>query len=264
VTSADDDPPAPDRARVRLRVVSYNVRDLLDDRDAVAHVLRALRCDVACLQEVPRRWFQRRGVSRLARETGLRWACGGRASGGTAIFVGRRLDVDAAGAFRLPVRAPWTRTRGAAVVTVSLDGVRLAAASVHLPLGPDDRVTHARIVRARLAALAPGAAGPSPLVIAGDLNEPPGGPAWEVLGAGLTDVALDATEGGAPAPTFTARRPARRIDAVLVGPGVLATSVRVPGSPTDAGFPDVSVADLQSASDHLPVVVDLLLGAGLG
>ena len=264
MSSADDGAPTSDRGRVRLRLVSYNVRDLRDDRDAVAHVLRALRCDVACLQEVPRRWFQQHGVSRLARETGLRRACGGRASGGTAIFVGRRLDVAAAGAFRLPVRAPWTRTRGAAVVTVSLDGVRLVAASVHLPLGPGDRVTHARIVRARLATLAPGTAGPTPLVIAGDLNEPPGGPAWEVLGAGLTDVAQDATDVGAPAPTFTARRPARRIDAVLVGPGVLATSVRVPGSPDDAGLPDLSLADLQSASDHLPVVVDVLLGAGPG
>ena len=43
-----------------------------------------------------------------------------------------------------------------------------------------------------------------------------------------------------------------RIDAVLAGPGVGVTPVPVP-------VPDVSLDDLWSASDHLPVVVDLVL-----
>jgi endonuclease/exonuclease/phosphatase family metal-dependent hydrolase len=251
-----------------LRLVSYNVHDLRDDRDAVAHVLRSMRSDVALLQEVPRRWFERPRVSRLARECGLRWSSGGRPSGGTAVFVSRRVDLVAATAFRLPVRGPFTRTRGAAFATVELGGARLTAVSVHLPLQPAQRVSHARIVRARLAAHPPTGSGPTSLVVAGDLNEPPGGPAWAVLGAGLRDAA--ASDGREPAPTFTARRPERRIDAVLVGPGARVGSVRVPGAAvgTDRGaggdgpWPDVTLQDLWSASDHLPVVVDLLLGSG--
>jgi endonuclease/exonuclease/phosphatase family metal-dependent hydrolase len=256
-----------DRARRGdlLRLVSYNVHDLRDDRDAVAHVLRSMRCDVACLQEVPRRWFERPRVSRLARECGLRWASGGRPSGGTAVFVSHRVDLVAATAFRLPVRGPFTRSRGTATATVDLAGARLTAVSVHLPLEPAQRVSHARIVRARLAAHLAGGSWPTSLVVAGDLNEPPGGPAWEVLGAGLTDAAA---VDGEPAPTFTARRPVRRIDAVLVGRGLRVGPVRVPGSVgagadvADGVWPEVRPEDLWSASDHLPVVVDLLLGSG--
>jgi endonuclease/exonuclease/phosphatase family metal-dependent hydrolase len=231
-----------------LRLVSYNVHDLRDDRDAVAHVLRSLRCDVACLQEVPRRWFEAPRVRRLARECGLHWASGGRASGGTAVLVGRRPDVVAAGAFPLPVRGLLTRHRGAATATVVLAGGYLTAVSVHLPLRPDERVTHARIIRARMAATPPAAGPPTSLVIAGDLNEPPGGPAWQVLAGGMTDAV--ATGDREAAPTFTARRPRQRIDAVLAGPGVGVSSVPVP---------DVGVEDLLLASDHLPVVADLVV-----
>ena len=40
-----------------LRVASYNVRDLKDDVDAAARVVRAIDPDVLCLQEVPRHPF---------------------------------------------------------------------------------------------------------------------------------------------------------------------------------------------------------------
>jgi endonuclease/exonuclease/phosphatase family metal-dependent hydrolase len=233
-----------------LRLVSYNVHDLLDDREAVTHVLRSLRCDVACLQEVPRRWFERHRVSRPARDSGLRWASGGRSSGGTAVLVGRRVDLVDASAYRLPVQGRFTRRRGAATATVELGGRVLTAVSVHLPLHAPERVTHARFVRARQAADAAGPAVPTSLVLAGDLNEPPGGPAWQVLGAGRAD-ALESV--GAARPPFTARRPRRRIDAVLVSAGVT-----VLGAPDPATL-DVTDADLVAASDHLPVVVDLRL-----
>lgn len=244
---------------VPLRLVTYNIRDLLDDRDAVAHVLRSLRADIACLQEVPRRWFQRRAVDRLARETALRWASGGRTSGGTAVFVSRRVALTHAHAFRLPVAGPLTRTRGVAVAVVTIDGAALTAVSVHLPLRPAERVTHARMVRARLAADPALAGAATSLVVAGDLNEPPGGDAWSVLGAGLGDAAVLS---GVPLPTFTARSPRRRIDAVLVSPDVAVRAVHVPGSGAD-DEPDLSLDDLRSASDHLPVVVDLLLPRGV-
>jgi endonuclease/exonuclease/phosphatase family metal-dependent hydrolase len=76
----------------------------------------------------------------------------------------------------------------------------------------------------------------------GDLNEEPGGPTWARLTSGLVDAVA------APRPTFTARRPRRRLDAVLVSPGL-----RVTGSAVRRD--DVT----RRASDHLPVVVDLAL-----
>lgn len=240
-----------------VRVVSYNVRDLLDDRDEVAHVLRTLAPDVVCLQEVPRRWFQIPRVRRLARESALRWIDGGRGSGGTAVMVGRRLDVLSHASWRLPVAHRWTRTRGAAQVTVRVPGGDLlTVASVHLSLQAAERLRHLDEIVGR-ATVAPGVK-----VLAGDLNEEPDGPVWDALlrsadglaaGLRLRDAAL-ADPLVLPAPTFPARRPHRRIDAVLVGEGVVVRRARV------AGVADRLTAEgLAAASDHLPLVADLVV-----
>lgn len=49
-----------------VRLLSYNIRSLRDDPAAVARVVRAIRPDVACLQEVPRLWAWRLRRRRLA------------------------------------------------------------------------------------------------------------------------------------------------------------------------------------------------------
>jgi len=214
--------------------LTYNVHDLLDDPDAVTHVIRSCRPDVACLQEVPRRLFATRRVRRLAREVGMRWSAGGRGSGGTAVFTSRDVDVLAADVGRLPVQGPFTRTRGYSLVR--LPG--LTVVSVHLPLRPHERLTHVSIVLARLQ-------GAGPCVVAGDLNEPPDGDAWTSLHALVTDPA-----GGGP--TYPAREPTRRIDAVLVSAGLSVTRLAVAGAAEQ-----LSAADLVAASDHLPLLADV-------
>lgn len=232
-----------------LRVVSYNVRDLLDDRDAVAHVVRSCRPDVLCLQEAPRRPLTGHRLRRLARETALRWVGGGRSSGGTAVLVHRRLDVADAAAHRLPVAGWLTRRRGVAGVTVRTShGARLTVVSVHLSLRAEERLAHVEAVLERW----PPDAGP--LVVAGDLNEHPGGPSWTALGARLHDGAGDAGEA-----TYPARSPRSRIDAVFTSAGVAVLDVHV------AGAREHLRADvLAVASDHLPVVADLRLSRGGG
>jgi endonuclease/exonuclease/phosphatase family metal-dependent hydrolase len=240
-----------------LRLLSYNVHDLLDDADAVAHVVRSCRPDVACLQEVPRRSVTGRRVRRLARETGLRWTAGGRGSGGTAVFTSPRVDVLAASAGRLPVAGPFTRTRGYALARLS----GLTVVSVHLPLRAAERVAHAELVLDVLRGQ------PQPWVVAGDLNESPDGAAWSVFGAALLDAfggtpagtsASGPAEPGAPASglTYPARAPRRRIDAALVSPGVVVERCVVASADEH-----LSPADLQAASDHLPVLVDLRLNS---
>jgi endonuclease/exonuclease/phosphatase family metal-dependent hydrolase len=232
--------------------VGYNVRDLLDDRDAVAHVVRSCRPDVLCLQEAPRRPGTLWRTARLARETALRHVAGGRGSGGTAVLVSPRLDVVEAEVARLPVAHWWTRTRGYALAALRLpEGPELTVVSVHLPLDPADRVDHGGRVGARVAGL-----GGRPLVVSGDLNEEPGGPSWASFG----DLCRDAVEldGGNPAvqdgPTYPARSPHRRIDAVLVSPGVRVLALGPAGAAEG-----LSHADLVAASDHLPLVADLEL-----
>ena len=75
-------------------------------------------------------------------------------------------------------------------------------------------------------------------VIGADVNEEPGGPAWNALSRGLVDVAAGL------GPTFSVASPRRRIDALFVAPSWQATSCEVlPSGPV---------------SDHLPIVSDLV------
>ena len=245
--TSEDGPDGTDASQLRL--VGYNVRDLLGDHDAVAHVIRVCRPDVLCLQEAPRRPGTLRRTARLARETGLRQVTGGQGSGGTAVLVHPRLDVVAAEADRLPVAHWWTRTRGYALARVRLpDGAELAVCSVHLPLHAEERLEHMGRVRTRLEAEAQG-----PVVVSADLNEPPGGPSWTAFGDLCRD-AVEVRRGGpvSDLPTYPARAPRLRIDGVLVSPGVRVLALRPAGA--DLGL---TAADLAAASDHLPLVADL-------
>jgi endonuclease/exonuclease/phosphatase family metal-dependent hydrolase len=224
-----------------LRVVSWNVRDLFGDPFALRRVVRALAPDVLCLQEAPRRLP---GVLRnrmLARACGLRFVAGGRTSGGTALLVGPRIGVVRAVAARLPVQGLFTRTRGLVVAelvaALPAGPLELTVACLHLPLEPDVRVRHAQLAVAALDRLG------GPHVVCGDLNEPPGAPAWRLLEhAAGCDPAPDA------GPTFPAGRPHTRVDAVFVGPGLHVLRY---------GDGGAAAADVVYATDHMPVVVDL-------
>ena len=228
-----------------FRLLCYNVHDLLDDREALAHVIRSCRPDVACLQEVPRRPLTRRRVQRLARETGLRWSAGGVGSGGTAVFTSRRVDVLCADVVRLPVAGLFTRTRGYALARVQLPGCPpVTVVSVHLPLRPAERLRHVDLISGRLGGLE------APYLVAGDLNELPDGPAWAAFGKLMRDAADLVPEAGAP--TYPSKAPNRRIDAVLLSPGLHVERLAVAGAAEH-----LSAADLRAASDHLPIIADL-------
>ncbi len=220
-----------------LRVVSWNIRDLLGDPLAVHRVLRGLAPDVACLQEVSRRPGSRWRLGALARACGLLYVAGGRESGGTAVLVSLRAEVGAVHALRLPVAGRTARARGAVVVEVGLPGHgRVVVACVHLGLDAAERGRHIDAVRAV------GAAAGRPLVVVGDLNERPDGAAWRSWGSDVLD-----PEPGA-GPTFPAAAPRARIDAVLVDGGVEVLGY---------GDGGASPTDVRAASDHVPVVAVL-------
>jgi endonuclease/exonuclease/phosphatase family metal-dependent hydrolase len=90
-----------------------------------------------------------------------------------------------------------------------------------------------------------------PVVVAGDLNEEPGGASWRALAeAGLRDLGGDQEAES----TFPAGDPRSRIDAVFATDGRMrGTEYGVPGDPALR-------VDLVRATDHLPVLAGLDLG----
>jgi endonuclease/exonuclease/phosphatase family metal-dependent hydrolase len=114
-----------------------------------------------------------------------------------------------------------------AVLLATLPDLRVGV--VHLDLPPATRAAQARAIRP--IALSPG----PPILLAGDFNEPPGGPALApLLQSGLRDAWREA--GAAERSTSPVDRPAGRIDLLLLGPGAPRA--------TDAGALD------SAASDH--------------
>jgi len=219
-----------------VRVVTYNVRSLRDDRQALGRVVRELRPDVLCLQEAPRMLGWRHRLAALARDTRMLYVAGGGTTGGVAILSSLAVDVLDTRELILS-RTRGLHRRGAVTAEVRLGATTFAVAAVHLGLDAAERRRHAGQIAAALREREPG-----PSVVAGDLNEVAGHAAYNILAAGRTDCA-----GTDPTPTFSTRAPRRRIDAVLASPALTVHHYRVG-----------SGADVERASDHRPVVVDLL------
>lgn len=220
---------------VSLRVVTYNVRSLRDDRDALVRVIRGLSADVVCMQEAPRRLRWRARCAALARDTGLLYVGGGGTAGGSMMLASLRVDVRSTLEYRFS-RTPGLHERGAVAAVVELGGAAAVVASVHLGLDSTERLRH----RSELVGMVDRFGG-QVTVLAGDINERPDMPAWRAIADEFTDAgAADDT------PTFSTRDPRRRIDGVFVrGPARVASYGVVDG------------ADVQAASDHRPVVVDV-------
>lgn len=250
------DGPAGGRAVSRLRVATVNVRELLDDTTALRELVAAADADVVCLQEVPTQSFTAHLLGDFAAATGLWVAAAGRPGAGTAVLTAARVDVRAGSVRALPT-ARWrdrrpVRRRGTAevVVRVPLAGGwsrDVLVRSVHLGLDPGERFDH--VTRLLPGTPLPGPCAPwsdAPLVLAGDLNEEPGGPVHQRLATVLVDTADTA---GQPFPTFPARAPRRRLDVVLADRHLSVTAVSTPRG------------DAAAATDHLAVVADLLVPA---
>lgn len=238
---------------VPLRVLTWNVRDLLDDPLAVARVIRAADADLVCLQEGPRWPGSRWRLASLARASGMLFVDGGRGAAGCALLASLRADVRSVRMLRLPVAGRLQRPRGAVLAEVAPVGcLGVALGVVHLGLSGEERMRHIPMLREAVAGL-----GSPRALVAADLNEAAGGEAWTAWQPLCADPLATMTRTGkhaaAPAapsahigePTFPVRRPRHRIDAVLVG-GLDVIEY-------DQWRPDAT--DLAAASDHRPVLV---------
>ena len=130
---------------VELRVLSWNMHGLRDDRATLARVVRSCDPDVVCVQEAPKYLRWRARCADLARRCGLLYVTGGGTTGGSALLVNLRVDVDVADEVCLSRQWGWP-ARGVASAVVEKAGARLAVASVHLPLDQQTRLDHAQRV----------------------------------------------------------------------------------------------------------------------
>ncbi|MFE1416913.1 endonuclease/exonuclease/phosphatase family protein [Streptomyces sp. NPDC058746] len=239
----------PDGSAV-IRVLSYNIRSLRDDEDALARVIRACEPDLVLIQEAPLFFRWRKHAARLAAKSDLVVLSGGATAAGPLLLCSLRASVERTEDVLLPL-TPGLHRRGLATAVVRFAGVRVGVVSTHLSLDAAERAAQADLLLGRVAAMnedVPYA------IVAGDVNETPGGPAFGRLTGALQDCWTVAPWGGER--TFPAAAPDRRIDAVFASRGVEVLACGVP-----AGLPGISSADLRAATDHLPVLAALRLPA---
>lgn len=228
--------------RPPLRLVSYNIRGCrgLDDRRDIARVAAVIKeaaPDIVCLQEVHQRlpWS---GFTdqprRLAKLIGMRVVFHRTINMGIAgygIAIATRLPIGRIRRRRLPGRG---EPRGCLEVALQTPGGVVTVVCTHLGLTAEARLLQSTRIAERCSAI------DGPLLLAGDFNERPDGPALGPIigGARLCDAAPCGL------PTYPADAPRARIDYVFHSPQILIRDVRAPAT---------------LASDHLPVIVDWVL-----
>ncbi|MES4888443.1 endonuclease/exonuclease/phosphatase family protein [Streptomyces sp. NPDC096012] len=231
-----------------VRVLSYNIRSMRDDTDALARVISACAPDLVLLQEAPRFFRWRKKLARLAAASGQVVLTGGATAAGPAILCGLRATVERTEDVLLPL-TPGLHRRGFATAVIRFGGARLGVLSCHLSLREDERHEQGGLLLDRLAGL-----GVEHAVAGGDLNERPGGRTFRRLSADLQDCRTAAPWGEEF--TSTPADPHQRIDAIFATKGV---EVLGCGVPVDQ--PGVTRADLTAATDHLPVLAALRVPA---
>ena len=223
-----------------LRLLSYNVRSLRDDDDAVARVIRGCEPHVVCVQEAPRflRWRAKNAA--LARRSGLVIVGGGRLAAANLILSSLAVDVVSTHNV-LFTPDPRLHRRGTAIAVLALGGARFAVAGTHLDLFAEPRLRHVGELHAAIDEHVPADV---PAIVAGDINDVPGSAPWQALTAYRADAWTAA--GSGEGLTSNPKSPRRRIDAVFADQRLPVLSAEVIDTP-----------DVVRASDHYPLLVEL-------
>ncbi|WP_392669889.1 endonuclease/exonuclease/phosphatase family protein [Streptomyces sp. LN785] len=247
MTELPDSRTEPDGSAV-IRVLSYNIRSMRDDREALTRVIRACAPDLVFVQEAPRFFRWRKRAAWLASHTDLVVLSGGATAAGPLLLCSLRATVEHTEDLLLP-RTPGLHRRGFATAVVRIAGTRIALLSCHLSLRHDERLAQADALLDRLDAM-----GAEHAIAAGDLNDAPEGKAFRLLAGRLQDCWAARPRGGEA--TFPAHDPSLRIDAVFATGGIEVLGCGVP-----VGLPGITGSDLRAATDHLPVLAALRVPA---
>jgi endonuclease/exonuclease/phosphatase family metal-dependent hydrolase len=261
------DPVVPDGRQVDLRVVTYNIQagagmDRRFDVERQIEALRTLDADIIGLQEVDVHWSGRSQWRDLASEIadGL----------GMRVFYAPIYDLEplVEGAprrqfgiavlsrypilhaenhwiTRLSTQVPNPQPEpapGFPEIVVNVSGAHVHVYGTHLDYRAEPTVRQMQV--ADMLEIMSKEQGQRQILL-GDLNARPTAPELAPLWGYLTDAWLAA--GAGPDLTYPASAPDRRIDYVTVSPRLTVRSVRVPYT---------------LASDHLPVVADLVTTRG--
>ncbi|MBO0513668.1 endonuclease/exonuclease/phosphatase family protein [Streptomyces beijiangensis] len=240
ITALPNSRTEPDGSAV-IRVLSYNIRSMRDDRAALVRVIRACAPDLVLIQEAPRFFRWRKRAAWLASRTDLVVLGGGATASGPLLLCSLRATVESTEDVLLP-RTPGLHQRGFATAVVRIGGARIGVLSCHLSLQSAERQVQAGLLLDRLDAMDVPYA-----IAAGDLNEGPGGRSFRRLAERLQDCWAVKPWGGEH--TSPARGPYQRIDAVFATEGVEVLGCGVPS--------EISETDLRAATDHLPVLAAL-------
>lgn len=226
-----------------VRILTYNVRSLRDDRAALARVVRSCAPDVVCVQEAPRFFGWRRAARAMAASFGLTVVAGGADASGNLLLAGPDVTVQDTEVLYLEHRRGY-HLRGLAMAALKVGGSRFTLASTHLSMNLEQRVHQAGEVLGHLDGFAERNR-TGPRILAGDFNSHPGSVEWGILTGRMVDAWMAAPAGAEF--TSTGKNPYQRLDAVFVSADV---HVERAGVPTDL----VNEADMALATDHLPVL----------
>jgi endonuclease/exonuclease/phosphatase family metal-dependent hydrolase len=138
--------------------------------------------------------------------------------------------------------------RGALWVAIDLHGKELQLINTHLGLNPRERLAQTEALSGS-EWLANEKCRP-PMILCGDLNASPRSPVCRLLQTRLDDVQTRVAR-HRPRKTFAGRLPTLRIDHIFIEPGLEVTGIEVPSSQL-----------VQVASDHLPLIAELLIPPG--
>ncbi len=250
-----------------VRVMTWNIRTGIGndpaepgrrapvDLDRIARVIADLRPDVVALQEVDRHRDRTGYVDQPA--------VLGELTGMTAAYAPILIDdageyglavltahpIVASGWSRFPLIDGW-EPRGVLDVVVQIGDRPVRVLNTHLQIGFDGRDGEAAIQRedsARVLALRMQAS-VEPAVLMGDFNADPASPELLPLSVATDGWAEKGEGGGMTIPASPFEEPSSRIDAIFVDERFLVRGCAV-----------IRSQETALASDHYPVVVDLVI-----
>ena len=225
---------------MRIRVIVYNVRGFRDGFERLVRLVGHFEPDVLLLNETGGRLRLRRFADALGMDVATDPWSPLRRRVKDAVLVRPEWMIREHHQYRFE-EGSWLYPRGALIATLERGEARLCAISTHLGLHPRERLAHAKALEALVDQA------DVPTVAGGDLNERPDGRAVGLLSERFRDAWL--LGGDADGETFPADEPTARIDYLFVSEGIVVERVLVPPGP-----------DAREASDHRPLVAELMLG----
>ena len=242
---------------VQLRAMTFNIQAGHGDLRGTAQAIRDAAPDIVALQEVDVHWGTRSAFEDQAAALGAqlqmhtRFAGIYRLPGESAGAPPREYGVALLSRYPIvefqnhiltrlstqPEGSPPAPMPGFLEASVDIGGARVRVFNTHLDYRADPRVRHQQVAET----LAIIGETNTPTMLFGDLNAGPDAPELQPLLQRLRDSWPAAADAGL---TYPADKPVKRIDFVLTSRHFRVRSARVP---------------VTQASDHRPVVVDLVL-----